>query len=77
MASAPIGMMMLIPKTMPTPEGWLHCNYACYSQEQFPELFTWFQSNRLASDPPGFFRVPNEQPVISPTAIVKMIVKAG
>lgn len=71
-----IGAMMLIPKTMPVPDGWLHCNFACYSKDQFPDLFEWFKGNRLPADPPGFFRVPNEQPALSPSSVVKLIVKA-
>ncbi len=72
-----IGAMMLIPKAMSIPDGWLHCNGAGYSKEQFPELFEFFKDNRFPSDPPGFFRVPNEQPVVSPNAVVKLIIKAS
>lgn len=72
-----VGAMILVVKALPIPSGWLHCNGAAYSKEQFPQLFDLLSSNRQPSDPPGYFRVPNEQPIISAKAVVKLIIRAA
>lgn len=72
-----IGAMILVVKTLPIPPGWLHCNGMAYSKDQFPQLFDLLSANRQPGDPPGYFRVPNEQPIISNRAIVKLIIRAA
>jgi microcystin-dependent protein len=71
-----IGTVLAQIKGMPVPDGWLHCNGACYNGEEFPELYRLLRTNRLPRDPQGYFRVPNERTVMPIDALLMLIVRA-
>ena len=71
-----IGTVVAQVKSLPVPDGWLHCNGACYSGEEFPELYRLLRANRLPKDPAGYFRVPSERPVVPNDSLLMLIVRA-
>jgi len=70
-----IGTMVGQVISLPVPEGWLHCNGACYDGRQFPELYELLKDNVMLGDPPGYFRVPAERKILDGVPMM-LIVRA-
>jgi hypothetical protein len=72
-----VGTVIAQLRNVPVPEGWLQCNGACYDGQSFPELYKLLQDSVRLGDPPGYFRVPTERPLLPDNAIVTLIIRAS